>query len=156
MIRPGRERGHREVTMSRRRGRPVVVHAQVSKLEASEMARRRLELLLETLQGTRTVQSVASELGVTPQRVHQLRDAMLAGAADALEPAPRGRPPAVSEELDEREALAERVAELEVAQRALELQLELALLMPETLKPARGGKRRGRCAVELVSLCSMC
>ena len=104
------------------------------KVEASKRAQTRLEAILETLTGTKTVAEVCAELGINEARFHVIRKQALQAAAERLEPQPTGRPPKVEDPRDAQ--IAELEAELQrkdVELRAAEVRAELALAMPDVL-----------------------
>ena len=135
-----------------RRGRPPKKAEHVERVEGSAEARERLALILRTLGGELTVSEAAATLGVSESHFHRLRERALAGAAEALEPRPAGRPPRVEEPADARVAeLEERVKEMEIELRAADIRERLAVVMPHVLQPppdqkkaSRPRKRRGR------------
>src|SRR5262245_17022694 len=100
-----------------RRGRPPRGAEHANGVEGSTEARARLELILRTLGGELSVAEASTSLGISESHFHRLRERALAGAVEALEPRPAGRPPSV-EELPP-----ERVSELE--QKVADLELEL-------------------------------
>ena len=60
-----------------RRGRPVQGPQLAQQVEASALARQRLEVLLQTLSGARTIPEACAALGVGRSRFHALRNAFL-------------------------------------------------------------------------------
>lgn len=120
------------------------------KVEASARAQKRLQAILETLSGDKTVAEVCTELGINEARFHVIRKQALQAAAERLEPQPTGRPPKVEDARDVH--IADLKAELQrkdVELRAAEVRVELALAMPDVLssrapkktKPPRLGVR---------------
>jgi hypothetical protein len=100
----------------------------VEQLEGSELAKRRLRIVLETLAGKCGIGEAAKLLGVSEQRVHQLREEALQAALVELEPkTPGRRPRAAADEA----ATAEQMLELEKELRASEIRQEIALVFPE-------------------------
>ena len=95
------------------------------KLSGDAALKRRLELILETLAGERSVASAAEAMGVGEAQFHRLRDRALAGALDAIAPRPPGRPRKVEDPRDT------RLAELEARTRALEVELHAAEVKAE-------------------------
>lgn len=119
------------------RGRPVKGPKLADNLDGSEAAKRKLELVLETVTGKTSVQEACLELGIGKSAFHKLRAAMLQTALERLEPRPPGRPP--------REPLEgeDRIAELELENERLRMQLEIAhvreeimLCMPDVVETA--------------------
>jgi transposase-like protein len=127
------------------RGRPPQGPKLVEGLEGSEEAKRRLQLMLETIGGTKTVAEVCQELGVCESRFHELRREILQAAASASEPRPIGRPatpPPVEVEV-ENLRLHRQIQEMKMQLEAAQIREELALVMPHVLKPKPGDKKRG-------------
>lgn len=102
----------------------------VDQLDGSEPAKQRLRLILETVAGQCGIGDAARSLGVTEQRVHQLREEALQAALAELEPKPAGRPRRPAAPLDAAE-LAEQVLELEKQLRAARVRESIALVFPE-------------------------
>jgi len=94
-------------------GRPPKGPRLVEGLDASEEAKSKLKVILETIAGDLSVSEACERLVVSESRFHQLREETLAIAAAGLEAKPRGRPrkepPELALELarlrDENEAL---------------------------------------------------
>lgn len=78
-------------------GRPPKGPDLVDRLDGSEDAKHRLKIVLETLQGKRSVAEAMEILGVSESRFHVIREKALAAAISGLEPAQRGRPPVQGE-----------------------------------------------------------
>jgi hypothetical protein len=74
------------------RGRRPTGPEYVWKLQGSQQACRRLEVILRTLGGEQSVQAACAELGIAPTRFHQLRQEALQAALRGLEPGQAGRP----------------------------------------------------------------
>ena len=102
----------------------------VEQLEGSELAKRRLRIVLETLAGRCGISQAAKLLGVSEQRVHQLREEALQAALMELEPKTPGRRPRSTAE-EEAAATAEQLLELEKELRASQIRQEIALVFPE-------------------------
>jgi transposase-like protein len=127
------------------RGRPPQGPKLVESLEGSAEAKRRLQLMLETVTGSRTVAEVCQELGVCESRFHEMRKEILQAAASAAEPRPIGRPatpPPVEVELENLRLHREN-QELKMQLEGAHIREELALVMPGVLKPRRGAKKGG-------------
>lgn len=126
------------------RGRPVCGPQLVESLQGSPAAKQRIQLILETLSGARTVAAACAELGLSESRFHELRAEILQHAVAAAEPRPLGRPPtpppAVSAE--ELERLKRQNLEMRIQVEAAQIREELALVMPQVLKPRRLEKKR--------------
>jgi transposase len=78
-------------------GRPPKGPRLVEGLDASEEAKRKLKVILETIAGDLSVSEACERLGVSESRFHQLRDEVLSAGASSMEPKPRGRPRKVEE-----------------------------------------------------------
>lgn len=124
------------------RGRPVVGADLIDRLDGPRAQRRRVRIILATLTGTLPIAQACAELGVGRARFHALRWQVLAGAMDALQPRPRGRPRRVPEVSPEVQALHDRIRELEIALRTTALRSEIALALPHLLDRA-GRKKKG-------------
>jgi hypothetical protein len=102
----------------------------VEQLEGSELAKRRLRVVLETLAGQCGIGEAARLLGISEQRVHQLREEALQAALVELEPKMPGRRPGGGDDEDPA-ALREQLLELEKELRASKIRQEIALVFPE-------------------------
>jgi len=122
--------------------RPPLGLGHVEKVEATELARRRLKCVLATLSGELTVEQACTDLGISAARFAQIRDEALSGAAAALEPGAAGRPAAPAPEPALEEARAE-VARLRRELEASRIREEIALTMPHLVKPPPGGEKGG-------------
>jgi hypothetical protein len=101
--------------------------AIVDRQDGSEAARARVAAFLRMAAGEATVEETATALGISTQRLHELRERMIAGAVSAAEPQAPGRPRAGAVD-DPRDA---RIAELEAANAKLRFELECAFLRTE-------------------------
>ena len=102
-------------------------HAIVARQDGSEIARERVDALLRVIAGTATADESAAALGISTQRLHELRERVIAGAVTAAEPLPPGRPRTAGD-ADPRDA---RIAELESQVGKLRFDLECAFLRTE-------------------------
>ena len=91
--------------------------ALADRVAASEQARTRLKVLLETITGDKTMDEACRALGIQKTQLFKLRARVLEAAAAALEPGPVGRPP---QTVDPQAA---RIAELETRIKQLEVEL---------------------------------
>jgi hypothetical protein len=127
-------------------GRKPVGPALAERVSASEQARQRLEVLLETITGEKTMDGACQALGIRKTRLFKLRTRMLEAAAASLEPGPTGRPPQTVDPQAARVVeLETRVKELELELAAAQLRRELAQALPkrvEARSPPRKKKRR--------------
>ena len=123
-----------------RRGRPVKGAELVDAVEASNQARERLKLILQTLAGVMTIEQAAAVAGVGRSRFQAMRQQFLARAVDLLEPKPKGHhrpePTAAEQELAR---MREELVELKLDLKAAQIREEIALAMPHLLKGRRAG-----------------
>jgi len=75
------------------RGRKPSPQRLVESLDGSDLAKRRLKLILMTLSQRCTVAEAAAELGVSEAAFYKMRSGALQQFIERLEPKPRGRPP---------------------------------------------------------------
>jgi hypothetical protein len=117
------------------RGRKPAGAVYVQQLDGSAQAKERLQAILETLTGSTRVHEACEQLGICPQRFHQLRQQALAAALAGLEARPVGRPRQQAEvSAAQCEALAQQLEATQVELRAAQVREELALILP-----GRGG-----------------
>ena len=107
--------------------RHVDLQAIVNRQDGSETARERAAVLLRVMEGTATMEESAQALGLSTQRLHELRERMIAGVVAAVEPQSPGRPRSAAEP-DARDL---RIAELESQVGRLRFELECAFLKTE-------------------------
>ena len=120
------------------RGRPPKGVNHVDSTEASEQAKQRLKILLQTISGELTVEQACTQLQISEARFYELRDEWLQAAVSALEPKPQGRPPAPPpQEPDELEQLRARNKRLELELRAAQIREQIAAMMPHLLHPPK-------------------
>ena len=127
-------------------GRKPVGPALAERVSGSQQSRQRLEVLLETITGAKTMDEACRALGIEKSQLFKLRARMLEAAAASLEPGPVGRPP---QPVDPQAA---RIAELEAQIKQLSLELaasrlreELAQALPKLVdetSPRRKKKER--------------
>jgi hypothetical protein len=117
------------------RGRTPSGPKYVEQLSGSELARKRLQTILETMAGTCRVQEACQRLGISEPRFHQLRAQMLEAAMQSMEPGKPGRKPRQPtfspEQLRQFE---EQLAQNEIELRAAQLRTEIALIMPQVVQ----------------------
>jgi hypothetical protein len=115
----------------------------VRALQGDAQARERLERILDTVAGRLGVSEAAEQLGITPQRLHMLREQALQAALDALQPQPMGRPAKSSGSDQERiDALQRENERLQHELAASKLREEIALVLPTRPRPRRDEKKR--------------
>lgn len=125
-------------------GRPSLGVKLVDGLVGSEHARTRLKVLLETMMGTRTIESAGRELGIGGTRLHLIRTRVLQAALGALEPRPMGRPPKVVS-AEEVAAMRRELEHLRARCEGLEREATLGRVRAElhSSMPGLFGRRRG-------------
>jgi hypothetical protein len=104
-------------------------------MQGSDIARGRVALVLKTFSREQQFQEAAAELGVTPQRLHEIRHQILEAAIAAVEPKPVGRPPQPAPDPN----LA-RIAALEQRIRDLTVEREIGYLREELIAAGMGTK----------------
>ena len=122
----------RRSTMARK-GRTPLATGHVEGLSGSELAKRRLTMILKTLSSELTIAEACTELGISESRFHALRHQWLEEALKLLEPRPMGRPSKASPAVDADE-LAKLQAEKEELQRQLhvaQVREEIAAVLPQ-------------------------
>lgn len=122
-----------------RRGRPALGADLVNNLAGSPHAKRRAELIIQTLTGQITVEQACAQLHIGQAAFFKLRVRTLQEMVAGLEPRTVGRPPEhIAAEQQRIEDLTAQVGELEFQLQAARVREELALagLVPQ--------KRRSR------------
>ena len=122
----------------KRRGRPASGANLVNNLAGSPHAKRRAELILQTLTGQTPVEQACAELHIGQAAFFKLRARTLQEMVSGLEPRTVGRPPQhVAAEQQRIDELTARTAELEFQLQAARVREELALagLVPQQRKP---------------------
>jgi hypothetical protein len=114
---------------------PKRIDEHLERLEGPVELKQRLEVILDTIAGRRSVIEACELLDIGEARFHELRSQVLASALEGLTPGAPGRP------RREEDAPESRVAELEREVQTLRIQLqaarvrtEIALTMPELLR----------------------
>ena len=131
-------------------GRKPLGPALVAHLDGSAEAKERLELILETVAGQVAVVEACRILDISEAMFYKLRNRVLQGCLEDLEPKPRGRPPRSVTEDPERAKLTAKVATLEDELAAQTVRLELARVLPtlgwptEAVKKTTSATRRQR------------
>jgi hypothetical protein len=115
----------------------------VTPLAGSEHAKQRLTLFLQTLSGQCSVPQACAELGIGQSRFFAQRSAWLQQSLAILEPRSPGRPPKPDSAAadDDLRQLQERLQHLEARSAAVEVQGELANLLPHVVRRPRPGKK---------------
>ena len=126
-------------------GRKPLGPALVEHLDGSTRAKERLELILETLAGQVTVVGACQILDISEAMFYKLRNRVLQVCLEDLEPKPRGRPPQLVTDDQQRAAeLATEVATLERELAAQTVRLELAQQLPQLAKRSEAVKKTNR------------
>jgi transposase-like protein len=115
----------------------------LDRLEGSSHAKQRLQVILETLSGQRTIPDACEELGIQDSMFHKMRGQVLQTALDRLEPRPLGRPAQVPSPAEEHVTELERQIEhLQIALKAAEVRRDLAERLPRLSKPNVEGVKK--------------
>lgn len=126
-------------------GRPNKGVGHVDGLDAATAEKDRLRAILETITGDLSVEDACARLGIHRAQFQDLRHRALQGAVTALQPGRPGRPPKQEAAEEAIEQLRAEKAELEQELKLTRLRLELAIVLPEVLRPGRsqkGGKMK--------------
>ena len=114
--------------MAEGRGRPVTGVDLVNHLAGSEHAKRRVQLILQSLSGQVTIPQACAELNICESAFHKLRTRTLQEMVEGLEPRQVGRPPEhATPEQHRIEELTAQTEELEIQLQAARVREELAL-----------------------------
>jgi len=125
------------------RGRTPKGPELVNSVEASEHAKGRLKIILETISGDRTIASACEELGICESAFHKLRSNWLSESAAILEPKQAGRPSKYASEADRRvRELEEELLEMKLRFEAAMIREEIALVMPHVLEKNDGDAKK--------------
>lgn len=121
------------------RGRRPAGPDYVDGLEGSQLARHRLKVILQTLKGECRLSEACTELNISPQRFHQLREEALTGALLSIEPgSPGRRPQTPSPDAERIRALEAELAAKEVELKAAWARAEIATILPSVASPTSG------------------
>ena len=116
-------------------GRKPMGPQLVDHLDGSELAKERLETILETIAGKRTIHDACERLGISEARFFQLRTKVLEAALARLEPRPAGRPSRNNSPEEERIAeLEEELREKDSELNGTAVRLEIAQAMPRLVQ----------------------
>ncbi len=127
------------------RGRRAPGPEFVQRLAGEAAAKQRLEVILRTLAGQLGIGQASALLGITPQRLHMLRQAALEAALAALAPRPVGRPrQQATPEREQINDLQRQLHQLQDELAASQLREQIAVLLPGRGEP--GEKKRGAAA----------
>ncbi len=113
-----------------RPGRKPAGSKLVEGLSGSDFAKNRLQQVLRTLSGEVTIEEACAKLQISRTRFYDLRQSLLDGMVEHLEPRPAGRPfqkPDVPEDVA---VLERRIAQLELELEASKIRTELNTFLP--------------------------
>jgi hypothetical protein len=102
----------------------------VEGLSGSDFAKNRLQQVLRTLSGEVTIEEACAELQISRTRFYDLRQSLLEGMVEHLEPRPAGRPSQKPEVPEEVTNLERRIAQLELELEASKIRTELNTFLP--------------------------
>ena len=128
-------------------GRPVTGPALIDRLDGSNRAKLIVRTLLETITGTRTIDSAAEVLDCNGAYVHALRERLLTATIAAAEPRAHGPAPKPTPDAATVDALAAanaRACDAEVALEMERCRVELALVLGPRLGAKGRTKKNGR------------
>ena len=125
-------------------GRPPKGPELVDRLEGSEEAKHRLKIVLETIQGKRSVREAIEILGISETRFHVIREKALSGAVASLEPGVRGRPPSGDDLPPEMVALQEENEALREALAREKVRGDVAEIMANPRPPAEEDEKKNQ------------
>jgi flagellar motor switch protein FliM len=113
------------------RGRKPAGPRLVEKLDASDSARQRLRVILETISGEKPVDQACRELSISEAMFYKLRGQFLQESVELLEPRTPGRKKQEVNPMQARvKELEGTVKELTLDAEAARIQTEIALTMP--------------------------
>jgi hypothetical protein len=126
-------------------GRKPMGPRLVRHLDGSARAKRRMEVILETIAGQRTVREACDCLGIEEAMFFRLRAQALQASVERLEPRPAGRPPcACSPQQRQITDLQQELAEKELELKATEVRLEVAQAIPQLFQDSAPKKTTAR------------
>ena len=134
-----------------RRGRKPLATGHVKRLEGSELAKLRLEVILDTMRGELTIPQACERLGIGEARFHALRHQWLQEALLLLEPRQTGRPPKEDTTSPREQELASDVARLQQQLLVAQTQREVSDIMTTSSEHATKKKMRTERAKRLRS-----
>lgn len=118
------------------RGRPPAGPEIVSNVPGSDLAKERVQVILETITGKVSITEACEKLGISEARFRELREEVLQAAVARLEPKPAGRPrQQTSEERAHIAQLEAQIEDLKVELQASQIRERIALLMPHLAEP---------------------
>ena len=113
-----------------RRGRKAAGPKLVEGLSGSDYAKKRLEVILQTISGEITIEEACDELQIGRTRFYDIRQTLLVDMVERLEPRPAGRPSEKQDKAKEVEVLEKKVSQLEKELKASEVRAELSTFLP--------------------------
>jgi hypothetical protein len=126
-------------------GRPNKGIGHVDNCDGAAMAKRRLKLILQTIDGELSVQDACKKLRIQRPRFAELRAEALQAAVEALEPGRPGRPRKYDVEQQEHEAqLSSENERLRKQLHVAEVRAAVAQILPDRTPPAKRGSIANR------------
>ncbi|MFC1582494.1 helix-turn-helix domain-containing protein [Planctomycetota bacterium] len=124
----------RRIAMGKR-GRPIKGTEKIASLEGSADAKRRLQVIMQSISGELSVGEACKELGVEKSAFYRMREKALSGALASLEPKEVGRPRTPEPTADQQyiSELEAKTQQLRIALEAAQIREELAIAMPHVL-----------------------
>lgn len=121
----------------------------MSRRQKATEGAHRAQVILQVCSGQLSVADAAAQLGLSEQRIYQLRDKARAAVEAACEPGQPGRPPTEPPHPDTVRAteLQQQVAEAKAELEAERLRQEIGLFLPRVLTdppPPPPAKKKGR------------
>jgi hypothetical protein len=120
------------------RGRPPLGPQLVDHLHGDAAAKQRLQVVLESLAGLRSIEDACATLGIHEARFHELRAEVLQAALERLTPKAPGRPRQQTPEQEAQMASLEaQIRDLKIELQAARVREEIAVAMPHLLQPPK-------------------
>ena len=127
-----------------RPGRKPAGPKLVRNVEGSEYAKKRLEEVLRTLSGEKTIEDACEELNLSRARFYDLRQQLLEEMVAHLEPRPAGRPPQKPRKSEREETLERENERLKLELRATKARAELDAFLPHFRELKKKRRKRER------------
>lgn len=128
------------------RGRPPKGLSHIDSLSGDPESKKRLKVIITTLHGEMSIPEACTQLSLSESRFHEIRQRVLAGMLEGLEPRPPGRPPNPVES-EEVGALKRRIDFLREELQIARLRTEIAMWKPSLLRdPVRSPEKKGSSA----------
>jgi hypothetical protein len=125
------------------RGRPPLGPQLVDHLPGDAQAKQRLQVVLESLAGLRSIEEACVTLGIHEARFHELRAEVLQAALERLTPKTPGRPRQQTPEHEAQMASLEaQIRDLKIELQAARVREEIAVAMPYLLQPPKDPRKK--------------